>query len=413
MVIQMIKKLLLIVISMLLMPIITLASEGSLVKIGNNYYDNLMDAVKNVNSNETITLISNNNVSETILINKTVNIDLNGHDISAQEAVFKVQGGALHLTGKGKVYEVNPNYGAIMVYGSSNEDDTNYSVVKVEKDVYLEGWSGIFITHDSLKSYGILVIFDGKINAINDKNNNTGIGIYVNGNIKHNSNYPIVNVGEHAKITSTGNGIYMAGYMELNVNGGYIQGDESAIGIKSGILNINNGTIISTGADETPSEGNNNGINASGTAIQIESNPNYAGNMKIKISNGVIKSKNSYAVYEYIGKGTNSLVNSFNISKGQFESEKNNFYLSDSFKNNHPYFIDGGLFTSDPEEYLYPGYNAIVNKNNLYEVSMATFSQVSKNDDFTWGWLGYLLTIGGLLVISVLGYKYMKNKGVN
>lgn len=407
-VIWVIKKYLLILIFIISFPLSVFASEGSLVKVGNNYYDNLMDAIKNVGSNETITLISNIKLRETLLINKTVKINLNGYDITGPEAVFKVQGGTLHLTGKGKVYETNPNYGAIMVYGSGNQNDTKYSVVKVDKEVYLEGWSGIFITHESLKAYGILVNFDGIINAVNDTNGSTGIGIYVNGNIKHGSNYPIVNVGGHAKITSTGNGIYMAGYTELNVNGGYIQGDEAAIGIKSGILNVNNGTIISTGSDETPTGGNNNGINASGTAIQIESNPNYAGNMKIRIKDGLIKSKNSYALYEYIGKGNNSLVTTFNISNGQFESGKNNFYLSNQFKEKHPYFIEGGLFTSDPEEFLYPGYNAIINKNNLYEVSMATFSQTSKNDNTVVNWVGYLLTIGLLLGLSVLGYKYIK-----
>lgn len=391
-----------------LVPVSIRASEGALVKVGNEYYDSLVEAIANVKSGETITLIANNKLKETLIINKSIIIDLNGHNVTAPEAVFKVQGGALHLTGEGKVYETNPNYGAIMVYGSTNQDDIDYSVVKVDKDVYLEGWSGIFITHESLKAYGILVNIDGTINAVNDTSGGPGIGVYVNGNIKHNTNYPIVNIGESAKITSTGNGVYMAGYMELNINGGYIQGDESAIGIKSGILNLNDGTLVSTGSDETPSDGNNNGINASGTAIQIESNPNYAGNMKINIKDGLIKSKNSYAIYEYIGKGSNSLVNTFNITNGQLESEKDNFYVSNSFTENHPYFIEGGLYTSDPSEYLYPGYSAILNKNNLYEVNMATFSPVSKSDGNNSNLLLYLLVIGLLAILSIGGYKYIK-----
>ena len=402
---------LLIIIWTLLLPLPVKASDGSLLRIGNNYYDSLVEAIDNYKDEDTIILISDNKLDESLNINKSIKIDLNGHNITAPEAVFKVQGGALHLTGNGKVYETKPNYGAIMIYGSTNLDDVNYSVVKIDKDVYLEGWSGIFITHDSLKSYGVLVNIDGTINAVNDSNGGTGIGVYVNGNIKHSTNYPVVNISNNAKITSTGNGIYMAGYMELNVNGGYIQGDEAAIGIKSGILNINSGTVVSTGSDETPSEGNNNGINPSGTAIQIESNSNYVGNMKILIKNGVIKSKNSYAIYEYIGKGNNSLVSSFDIKNGQFESGKNNFYLSNSFTEKHPYFIEGGLYTSNPEEYLYPGYNTTVNKNNFYEVSMATFSQVSKNDENIELSLYYLLVIGILIGITILGYKHIKNKG--
>lgn len=403
------KKICLLIITLFnFLPIKALASNGSLVKIGNNYYENLQDAINNSQSGDTITLISDNQNKETININKNIKIDLNGHDITAPEAVFKVQGGALHLTGSGKVYETNPNYGAIMVYGSNEPTDTNYSVVKVDKDVYLEGWSGVFITHESSKAYGILVNFDGTINAINDTSGGTGIGIYVNGNIKHNTNYPIVNIDKNAKITSTGNGIYMAGYMELNINGGYIQGDDSAIGIKSGILNMNSGTLISTGSDETPSNGNNNGINASGTALQIESNPNYSGNMKINIKNGLIKSKNSYAIYEYLGKGVSSLVTTFNISNGQIESGKNNFLLSNSFLDKHPYFIEGGQYSNDPSEYLFPGYNAIVNKNNLYEVSLATFSPVSSNNENSPKLILYLIIISLLGLLSFSGFKYLK-----
>lgn len=403
------KRMGILVILLLMTPSKIMASAIPMTKIGNNYYDSLEEAISNSKNGETITLVNDNKLTETMVINKNVKIDLNGYDITANEAVFKVQGGSLHLTGKGEVYEKNPNYGAIMVYGSDKEENTNYSVVKVDKGVHLEGWSGIFITHESLKAYGILVNFDGTINAVNDANNNTGIGIYVNGNIKHNLNYPVVNVGESAKITSTGNGVYMAGNMELNVNGGYIQGDESAIGMKSGSLNINGGTIISTGVDRTPSTGNNNGIEPSGTAIQIESNSNYVGNMKINIDNGLIKSKNSYAVYEYIGKGTNSLVNVINISGGKFESFKNNFYVTDDFKNSHPYFIEGGLFTSNPEDYLYPGYNTIINKDNLYEVSMSTFQQTSKTEKNTKSWLGYLITTGLLMILSFFGYKKIKD----
>ena len=389
-------------------PVIVSASVTPLVRIGGRFYDTLEDAVNAAPNNSTLTLISNIDLKDTLDINKNITIDLNGNNITAKEKVFQVKGGFLTLSGKGTVKETEPNYGAIMLIGSSEPTNEKYSGVRVGKDVILEGWSGIFINHESGKSYGVNAYLEGKINAVNDTSGGTGIGIYINGNIKHTTNYPVINIGDNAKITSTGNGIYMAGYMELNVDGGYIQGDESGIGMKAGILNINDGTIISTGSDETPSQGNNNGINASGTAIQIESNPNYAGNMKINIKDGLIKSKNSYAVYEYIGKGETSLVNTINISSGQVESGKDNFYLSNSFNEKHPYFIEGGLYSSDPSDYLDPGYSAILNKDNLYEVNMATFRQVSKYEDESPRTLLYLLMVGLLVILSVIGFKYIK-----
>ncbi len=359
-------------------PIRIFASSTPMTKIGNNYYDSLSDAINASKSGDTITLTSNNILDDTQIINKNIKIDLNGNNIVADEAVFKIQGGALHLTGKGKVYEKNPNYGAVMMYGSDNPQDKDYSVLKVDKDVYLEGWSGIFITHKDMKSYGILVNFDGTINAVNDTGDETGIGIYVNGNIKHDENYPVVNIGETAKITSTGNGLYMAGYMQVNLNGGYIQGDEAAIGMKSGILNMNNGSLISTGIDNTPTSGYNNGIKPSGAALQIESNTEYAGKMKINIKDGLIKSKNSYAVYEYLGKGNNTQVNDIKITGGTFESGKDNFLLSDSLKNANS-FISGGKFSTDPTPYLDDGYVSI-KENDMYNVSVATMKEVNKDD---------------------------------
>ena len=159
------------------------------------------------------------------------------------------------------------NYGAIMLKGSTNREDEDYSIVNVSKDVTLEGWSGIFINHYNNTGYGILVNMNGSINAVYEIDGGNGTGIYVNGNIQHEDNSPIINLAKTTKITSTGNGIYAAGYATYNINGAYIEGKESGLGIKSGEFNIIDGTILGTGEDKTPTSGNNNGINASGSAI--------------------------------------------------------------------------------------------------------------------------------------------------
>ena len=86
-----------------IMPLLASASMGSLVKIGNNYYENLEDAIKNAGPNDVISLISNVKLDETLEINKPVNINLNNNDITAKEFVFLVEGGNLNLTGKGTV----------------------------------------------------------------------------------------------------------------------------------------------------------------------------------------------------------------------------------------------------------------------------------------------------------------------
>lgn len=376
----MFKKFLICWLLLVILPVLVNASSNSIVKVGGKYYESLEEAIVNATSTDTIMLISNIVLEDTLNINKTINLNLNGHDIIAPTKVFQVQGGTLNITGKGKIKEEQPDYGVIMVKGSREETDSSYSIINIGKDVTLEGWSGIFINHDSSKAYGIVVNLEGKINAVNDINGGNGIGIYVNGNIKDSKNAPVVNILEGAEITSTGNGLYIAGYSIFNIGKSYISGLQSGIGIKSGILNIDGATVVCQGKDFTPTEGYNNGMKASGTTIQIESNNGYAGNIEMNIKNGNFKSKNSHVIYEYIGKGNNSLVNSINVSGGIFlsESGKNVFSLSNSFKEKHPNFIMGGKYSSDPSSYLSPGYTSIL-ENNLFHVTKNTIKEIVFN----------------------------------
>ena len=152
-------------------------------------------------------------------------------------------------------------------------------------------------------------------------------------------------------------------------------------------------------------------MNASGTAIQIESNSGYAGNMVLNISSGTIKSKNSSVIYEYIGKGDSTKVKSISITGGTFTSEagKNVFLLSNSFKDTHPSFISGGKFSSNPSDYLKIGYTSNL-ENNYYDVSksaMAVFgANTNSNNTFN------VLTIL-LLIISAIIIYFNRLKIVN
>ena len=384
-----------------IVPSVVSAGVGSLVEVNGKYYDSLEEAIANASSNATIKLISDVVLDDTLNINKTVNIDLNGKDITASEMVFKVNGGVLNVSGNGVIRETKPNYGAIAVIGSTDVEDKDYSIVNVGSGVKLEGWSGIFITHDNSKSYGVVVNLDGDINAVNDTSGGTGVGVYVNGNIKHDNNAPVVNIGDDTEITSTGNGLYIAGNSTFNIGKAYIEGDESGIGIKAGKLNIDGATVLSEGVDNTPTEGYNNGIKASGTAVQIESNSGYAGNMVINIDSGTFRSKNSYVIYEYIGKGTSTEVDSIDISGGTFRAEASKpvFGLSDSFKSKHGKFISGGRFTTNPSEYLEGGYTSSL-EDGLYVVSSSSVlvsgDNVNTNDGN-----GILKVIAVIVIIGV------------
>ena len=398
----MIKKILFSVV-LLVVPIITFASDNTSFAVGNKFYDTLEDAILNASSTDTIELFSSANLTNPLTINKVVNIDLNGNNITAPSTVFVVQGGTLNIIGKGTIKENEPYNGAIRVIGKTSDTEEKYSSLNVGKDVTLEGWSGIFITHTSNKSHGVYVNFDGSINALDDKDGSNGAGLYVNGSIQHVESSPIINITDNAKITSTGTGIYIAGYSTFNIGNAYIEGNLSGIGIKSGKLNIDGATVVCNGKDSTPTEGYNNGMNASGTAIQIESNSGYAGNMVLNISSGTIKSKNSSVIYEYIGKGDSTEVKSISITGGTFTSEagKNVFLLSNSFKDTHQNFISGGKFSSNPTDFLKSGYTANL-ENNYYDISksaMAVFG-TNSNSNNTFN----VLTILLLIVFGIIIY---------
>ena len=397
------KKILFSLLMFCLIPIVS-ASTTPLVKIGGRVYDTLEGAINAVSEDETISLVSDVELNNTLKIKKKVNIDLNGNDITAYEKVFEVKGGYLNLSGKGTIKETKPNYGAVMLVGSSEPTNDKYSVVSVGKDVTLEGWSGIFINHENSKSYGVHVNLEGKINALNDISGGTGAGVYVNGKIQDQDYPPVVNIMDGAEIKSTGTGLYIAGYSTFNIGDAYIEGDKSAIGIKSGKLIIDGATLICNGEDKTPTEGYNNGIKASGTTIQIESNSGYKGNIELDISSGNFISKNSNVIYEYIGKGNTSKIYSISISGGTFESGKNKdvFSFSDSFKSIHSGFISGGEYSTNPTNYLKSGYTVVT--DDMYTVVKSTMKEVNSNNTKSNSFIKCLITLLLMLIIGVVIY---------
>lgn len=408
------KNILFLVLLIFIVPISVSASATPMAKIGQKYYYNLEEAIINANSEDVVTLVSDVNLDNSLLINKDVNLNLNGNNIMAKEKVFQVKGGFLNIVGKGIIKETEPYYGAIMLIGSSDYTDEKYSVVRVGKDVVLEGWSGIFINHESSKSYGVVAYLDGKINAVDDIDDGLGIGIYVNGNIKDKKGSPIVNISDTAQINSTGTGLYIAGYSTFNIGKSYISGVESGISMKSGILNIDGTTVICTGKDNTPTSGYNNGIKPSGAAIQIESNNGYAGKMQIDISNGNFTSMNSHVIYEYIGKGDNSLIYSMSISNGSFISKslKDVFSFSESFKDIHSGFISGGKYSSNPNTYLKSGYTVVADEDSFSVVKSTLktvfFNDYSNNNYFIKKLINLLFLIG-LTIYIFFNRKKIKN----
>jgi len=201
--------------------------------------------------------------------------------------------------------------------------------------------------------------------------------------------------------------LYIAGYSTFNINEANIEGIESGIGVKSGIVNIDGATIKGTGPDETPTDGYNNGIKPSGAAIQIESNNGYPGKIELNIDSGTFTSENSNVVYEYIGKGNSSQVTALDISGGTFESKANKdvFRLSNSLKQYHSKFISGGKYSSNPSEYLKSDYTETLD-DDMYVVTKSTMKTLdtpntSGNNQSN---IGTIIIVIMFIIILVIAY---------
>ena len=147
-----------------------------------------------------------------------------------------------------------------------------------------------------------------------------------------------------------------------------------AVGIKSGILNISGGTLKATGARNLSVVNNNNGINPSGAALQIESNEIYAGNIEININDGTLVSENAVPVYEYDSTETATRVINFNITGGTFISNNydSNLVFSSNFNNAFQGFITGGTFNKvipNIGSYIADGYTVVEQDGNYVVVA--------------------------------------------
>lgn len=319
----------------------------------------LLAAFKNAESGDVVKLIDNitYTLPERVLVSTDVTLNMNNHNIDfdgASVRSFTVQGGSLNIIGKGTIS--HPEHNALNVRGTADKTKVNYSTLKVGKDVTVNGFYGIAVFSDPENKklgYGVNVEFAGKIEKSIEG------GITINGNLQNAEGAPVINILDGAVINSEQTGLYAAGNGTWNIGKANITGKESAIGIKSGKVIINGGTFTCTGESQMPTEGYSNGINASGAAIQLESNKDYYGNIELIIKDGTFTSKNAVSIYEYLAKNIKKTnVNKIEILGGKFVSAKgnNNFLLSEELDYKGAIAVSGGTFSANPVSYLKPAH---------------------------------------------------------
>lgn len=291
-------------------------------------YAFLEDAMAAAQTGDTITLLDDVDITSPIEIGagKDVIIEGDGYTIEGSTDIFKITGGGKLTLGAGlNVHSVTDC--AVLFSNPSN---------------------GTLISSANLSASGVYATIQG-----NGTLGHTGTSITING----------------GNVTSAqAAAIYHPQTGTLNITGGTVTGVESGIAIKSGALNITGGSVICTGDDTTPTEGYSDGVNASGAAIQIESNADYVGNVKVNITGGEVKSTNGAAIYEYLSEEStnptqNTCVASVSVSDGDITGK---IMVSEELDAADVIEISGGYFTVDPSDYCADGLTGVTSDKAGY-----------------------------------------------
>ena len=250
------------------------------------------------------------------------------------------------------------------IYGSV-EDDSVKTTLTIAKGVKLSANFGILVgrAEKSTASYGVVVNYAGDFQAItgNDEYYEGTIGITTNGYIKATSgNMPVINItGGSIKTVEGTTGdlndddapaIYAGGYAVWNISAGTLEASE-ALSIKAGEFNVTGGTLKAFGKKAQP-EQFDDGSEATGAAISITANKEYAKAVVLKIKDAVVESKNAAAIFEGKSDDTNTAVSEIKVTSGEFTGKDKVLDIENVSK-----FVTGGVYNLDlDEKYLSDGY---------------------------------------------------------
>ena len=113
--------------------------------------------------------------------------------------------------------------------------------------------------------------------------------------------------------------VYCSGYARWLIEGTCV--GSTAVYVKSGDVDIHDATIQSnyTG-DYVPASATNSGVTASGSAIVVESNAAYSGDIEVSVSgDSHVTATNGYAIDESVTSATETKVDAITITGGTFE----------------------------------------------------------------------------------------------
>ncbi|HWQ57590.1 MAG TPA: hypothetical protein VN540_01105, partial [Clostridia bacterium] len=310
---------------------------------------------------DTIRLTANIDASavSTFTINKAIIVDLNGFNVTGKPTSYT----AFTVTSGGELGLANssPTQSRLLI-GTGDADEAYYEGIRIAAgkatvgtDVSIETGCPVFIYGDGTPDSAQLDVLGRLVVSAALPSGDAYAAIQGNGSAGKGGT--VINIWAAEILNPFSSPLYIPQDGVVNIFGGTITGKTSAIAIKSGTLNIFGGTLRATGPSSVPTTGFSDGVNASGCAIQIESNDAYSGNVVLNITGGTIISDNAYALYEYLDSGNAaSEVNGIGISGGSFQSAASlpsDFLISSELDAaaGRP-VVTGGMFSGDPSAYV-------------------------------------------------------------
>lgn len=324
-----------------LLPGVVLAEEADAVAaIGTSEYAALEYAFAAAQSGDTIELIGNVTITDTILINdeRTLTLDLNGNTVESSLATtFRLEKGTLNVVDtaetKGGIDVIGE---AFRVCGSGNASASD-AILNIGEGVHVSSETDccVFIYGKATLNTAGILTSEGVYGTIQGNGNATSAGTVVNitgGKVK-----------QTQKIA-----IYVPQESTMTISGGEIEG-ATGIYVKSGTLYITGGSVYGVG-DYADAAYNASGANVTGDAIIIDSCGYPGGAPSVIITGGKFESDNAYALRHVMTKGTTP-AQLLRVTGGTFSGNMEDDE-SDVYADGVTGFISGGKYKADPDEDL-------------------------------------------------------------
>ena len=339
-----------------------LGESNAVAKVGDTYYKTLADAVAAAQSGETVKLLHDIDFgTDRLTIKKAITLDLAGHKITTNNSVctlyFTKTATVTDSVGNGKIENTYGTANGIGIVSGGEDADLTLNGVTVS------GYYGVFIQQGAnvtVINSNIKAIFCGIAVLGQNDSNKKNTSVIVKSGTVEGGDYAIAGNGtmQGTEITITGgtiretgnNGggaIYHPQNGTLSISGDALIEGENGIQLCSGegvIANITGGVIRATGNDQRASK-TGDGFIPDGAALSIVNRDYPGGTPKMNVSGGYFVAEKNNAVLAYTWSANKA---------SEWTNAKE--YLS----------INGGLFSSDPGDYVAAGHYVDASNNGDY-----------------------------------------------